>query len=104
MKQDKEDKQRSTGFALVSRMDAHVAAIFSEDRFAYFAFGLVSVIFALELAMNLRNAAGWSAVAHLLIVGPLWLASTGLTVFALIRQFRARLLARASRAPARERR
>lgn len=102
MNRVKQGRPRSIGATNVSRLDAFITAIFSGDRFAFFAFGLVSAIFTLELAMNLRNAVGWVAVAHLLIVGPLWLACTGLTVFALVRHSQKRLLTRAAKLPERE--
>lgn len=96
------DRFRSIGTTYLSRLDAFASAIFAGDRFAFLAFGLVIVVLALELAMNLRNGAGWVAVAHLLIVGPLWLACTGLTVFALVRNSQKRLRTQAVKLAERE--
>ena len=34
--------------------------------------------------MNLNNGQGWVSIAHLVVIGPLWIALTGITLYALI--------------------
>lgn len=102
MKRETQDRFRSKGAMCRSRLDAFASAIFGGDRFAFLAFGLVIIVLALELAMNLSNGVGWVAIAHLLIIGPLWLACTGLTVFALVRCSQKHLHPQAAKSAERE--
>lgn len=72
--------------ALRRQLDSYDRALFGEDCFAFFACGIIIAIWALELVVNMRHGEGWVYVAHLLLVGPLWLVATGLTVFAVGRR------------------
>ena len=63
-------------------------ALFGDGVFAFVAVGIVIAIWGFELVMNLRVGTGWVAVAHLAMVGPLWIAITALTGLALYRRIR----------------
>ena len=67
-------------------LDDYARVLFSEGPFPFFAFGVVIAIWAMELAMNLRSGQGWVSILHFVVIGPLWLAATGLTVYALVRR------------------
>ena len=67
-------------------MDGYVGALFAGSPGTFVAFGIVIAVWALELFMNLRHGHGWVAVAHFVIVGPLWLVFTGITLYALLRR------------------
>lgn len=68
------------------RLDAYAAALFAGSPGTFAAFGIVIAVLALELVMNMRNGQGWVSILHLVIVGPLWLAMSGITLHALARQ------------------
>ena len=67
-------------------LDGYTGALFAGSPAAYAAFAIVIAVWALELAMNTRNGHGWVAIAHFVIVGPLWLVFTGVTLYAFARQ------------------
>ena len=67
-------------------LDGYTAALFAGSPWTFAAFGVVIAVWALELVMNTRNGHGWVSMVHFLVVGPLWLAFTGITLYAFARQ------------------
>ena len=83
----------------MGKLRAFTDALFSDGWPTFFAVGLVIALLGFELTMNLKNGKGWVSIAHLAVIGPLWLFLLGVTILAAWRRVTSRL--RAQIGPAR---
>lgn len=70
------------------QLEIFADALFADGWPSFLAIGLAISVFGFELAMNLKNGEGWASIAHLVVIGPLWLFFVCVTVLALLRRLR----------------
>ena len=70
----------------MGKLEAFTDTLFADGWPTFFAVGLVVALFGFELTMNLKNAEGWVSIAHLAVIGPLWLFLLAVTLFAVYRR------------------
>ena len=71
---------------LMGMLQAFADVLFADGWPSFFACGLVIALLGFELTMNFKNAEGWASIAHLAVIGPLWLFLLGVTLLGVYRR------------------